>query len=83
MKPASRLYLGYLSTFVGVTLMGVGLHFAGEPQVRLGPATKSLIAGVSTVSGGVLSFGVGRRLLTSREEGPAGEPGRKDRDGSV
>lgn len=65
-----RATLGYACTFLGVMLFGTSLHFAGEPAVAMSNAQKNVIAGVSAVGGGVLSLGVGRRLLTRRDEAP-------------
>jgi hypothetical protein len=68
LKAKNRLWLGHLSTLLGVVLMANGLYFCGEHEERLPAAQKTLIAGASTLGGGLLSFGVGRRLLTAREE---------------
>lgn len=65
--PRSRAILGHVCNLLGVVLFFTGLHFSGEPAVTLSTTQKNVISGVSLFGGGVLTLGVGRRLLRHEE----------------
>lgn len=83
MKSLWREVLGHGCVGLGVTLLGASLYFAGEPQLNLGRAQTNAIAGVAAVSGGVLTFGAGRRLLSQREDESAESEPERTRHGGA
>jgi len=63
MKKWHRLVIGYASMVFGLVLMMFAGHVTGEMTYL--SATKGTTAAASAVGGGILTFVVSRRMLTS------------------
>lgn len=64
----SRTVLGILASTVGLSLLGLALHLGGHDDPALPGKAGTVVAGASAAFGGVLTFGVGRRLLATKTE---------------
>lgn len=63
MSKTNRSIAGLASAVLGLALMGVAGYLSGEPAMAVSP--RHTVAPTLAVSGGLLTFVVGRRLLTS------------------
>ncbi|MFO0667670.1 MAG: hypothetical protein U0174_27200 [Polyangiaceae bacterium] len=70
-----RSFLGYVSMMLGVSLL-CGAAYAGSEAGMAESSIKTAAVAGSAVSGFVLTFGVGRRFLTT-QPGANAEPGSK------
>ena len=64
----SRRLLGIATSTLGLSLLGLALHLGGHADPIVAGTVGTIVAGASAVGGGVLTFGVGRRLLASKTE---------------
>lgn len=58
-----RTLLGVIATSTGLALLAFALHLGGHDDPAVKGKARAVVAGASAVGGGVLTFGVGRRLL--------------------
>ncbi len=64
----NRTCAGIATTTLGLSLLGLALHLGGHDDPMITGKAGTIVAGASAVGGGVLTFGVGRRLLASKTE---------------
>lgn len=63
-----RTTMGVLASTLGLSLLGLALHLGGHGDPIVTGKAGTVVAGASAAFGGVLTFGVGRRLLQTKTE---------------
>lgn len=69
MNKFMRDLVGYISTGLGAVLLASTLYLGGSPDIKLSRSSRILAMTGTGITGGALTFGVGRRMLTERVDG--------------